>query len=88
MLNYPPDLEQFVQRKIETGLFRTRDEFAVEAARLYRDVEIQREQLKADVQAAIDECNRGFSEPLDMAEIQRELCDEVDELGQPKQCLE
>ena len=84
MAAYPPDLEQYVQATVASGKFRTRDEFAVEAARLYRDIDARHQQLKADVQAAIDEADRGQCEPLDMAAIKRELAEEVDPQGRRK----
>jgi putative addiction module CopG family antidote len=55
MATYPPELEAYVQQKIASGEFNSRDELAVEAVRLYREIEQKRAQLKADVQAAIDE---------------------------------
>jgi Arc/MetJ-type ribon-helix-helix transcriptional regulator len=84
MATYPPDLEQYVQATVSSGKFRTRDEFAVEAARLYREIEVRHQQLRADVQAAIDEAERGQSEPLDMAAIKQELAEEVDPQGRRK----
>jgi hypothetical protein len=45
----------------------------IEAVRLYREMETRRAQLKADIQEAIDESDRGLSEPLDMEAIEAEL---------------
>ena len=84
MINYPPDLEQFVAEQVATGMFRDREEFAVEAARLYQEMEARRAQLKADIQIAIDEADRGLVAPLDIEEIQAELIAELDENGRPK----
>jgi putative addiction module CopG family antidote len=84
MLSYPPDLEQYVQAAIASGKFRSRDEFAVEAAKLFREVEGRYQQLKSDVQAALEEANAGKSEPLDIADIKRELANEIDISGRPQ----
>jgi Arc/MetJ-type ribon-helix-helix transcriptional regulator len=67
-----------VQQKLSTGQFASRDELAIEAVRLYREIEQKREQLKSDVQAAIDEADRGLCEPLDIAAIHAELRAELD----------
>ncbi len=83
MATYPPDLEQYVAATVASGRFRTRDEFEIEAARLYREIESRHEQLKADVQAAIEEADRGECEPLDIPAIKRELEQEIDSHGRP-----
>jgi len=84
MATYPPELEAYVQQKIASGEFNSRDELAVEAVRLYREIEQRRAQLKADVQAAIDEADRGLCEPLDIDAIKAELRAELDSKGRPK----
>ena len=78
MATYPPDLEAYVQQKIDSGEFRSRDELAVEAVRLYREIEIKHAQLKADIQAALVEADRGLSKPLDIEAIKAELATELD----------
>jgi predicted transcriptional regulator len=63
---YPPDLRDFVIQKIAEGSFRSADEFAVEAAALYRDLEERRVALRSQVQAGLDELDRGdFTEIAD-----------------------
>ena len=84
MATYPPDLEQYVQSKLARGDFRNREEFAVEAARLYQELEARHAQLKADVQAALDESRRGESKPLDIDAIKQEIKEELDPRGQTK----
>jgi hypothetical protein len=84
MATYPPELEQYVQQKLANGEFRDREEFAVEAARLYRELEIRHQQLKDDIQAAIEESDRGESRPLDIEAIKRQIMEEFDEHGQPR----
>ena len=56
---YPPDLQEFVQQKIAAGVFRSADEFAVEAAKLYRELDIRREELNSKVAAGIEQLESG-----------------------------
>lgn len=78
MATLPPDLEAYVQQKIASGEFGSRDELAAEALRIYRELEARQAKLKADVQLAIEESNRGLSEPLDIDAIKAELRAELD----------
>ncbi len=77
MATFPPDLEAYIQQKIATGQFGSREELAAEAMRVYRDLETRRAQLKSDVQAAIDEADQGLAEPLDIDAIKAELAAEL-----------
>lgn len=70
---YPPDLEEYIEKKVRSGQFRSRDELAAEALRVYRELEEKHELLKADVRAALSESARGESEPLDIEQVKREL---------------
>lgn len=80
----PADLEHYVEEKVATGAFDSRDAFVVEAVRLYRELDLRCELLKGDIQAALDQSNAGVSAPLDIEAIQRELLEELDEDGKPK----
>jgi len=62
---YPPDLRDFVNQKVADGLFRSADEFAVEAASLYRELDQRHQELKQSVQEGIDQL-----ETRDYVEIQ------------------
>jgi Arc/MetJ-type ribon-helix-helix transcriptional regulator len=84
MISFPPDIEAYVQEKIAPGQFHSREEIAVEALRVYRDMEKRHAELKADIQAALAEVRNGGSEPLDIAAIQAELLEELDDHGRPK----
>jgi Arc/MetJ-type ribon-helix-helix transcriptional regulator len=75
---FPPDLEAYVQQKIAEGRFQSREEFALAAANAYREVDEKRAQLKADIQAALDEVREGRCAPLDIEAIQAELMEELD----------
>ncbi|MBI3839066.1 MAG: hypothetical protein HY288_14190 [Planctomycetia bacterium] len=81
MATYPPDIEGYVQQKLASGQFGSREELATEAIRVYRELEAQQLQLKLDVQAGIDEADRGLCEPLDIEAIKAELIVELDRRG-------
>jgi Arc/MetJ-type ribon-helix-helix transcriptional regulator len=55
MITYPADIEAYIQGKVASGEFQSYEDFATAAARLYREMEQRRDQLRADVQAAIRE---------------------------------
>ncbi len=77
-ISLPADLEQYVDRKVAAGAFASRDALVLEAVRLYRDLELRRELLKADIQAAIQQSDEGISGPLDIEAIRRELVEKID----------
>jgi Arc/MetJ-type ribon-helix-helix transcriptional regulator len=70
---YPADIEQYVREKLASGEFQSRDDFATAAARIYRDLELRHQQLKADIRAAVDQADRGESAPLDIEALIDEL---------------
>jgi len=84
MATYPPDIEQYIEQKIQNGEFRSRDDFAAAAARLYREMDERHRTLKSDVAAALAEADRGESQELDIDAIKRELEAELDEQGEPR----
>ncbi len=73
MSSLSPDLEQYVQQKVASGQFASPDEFALEAMRVYRELETRHESLKGDIQAALDQAEKSQSGPLDVDSIKREL---------------
>ena len=60
-----PELERFVNEKVESGLYQTASEVVREALRLLKDRDQAREQLRADVQAGFDQLARGESRSYD-----------------------
>ncbi len=80
----PPDLEAYVEQQLASGQFGSREELTIEAVRLLRDVQEKRRQLKSDVQAALDEADRGLSGPFDLDAIKAELNAEFDAKGIPQ----
>ena len=84
MINPSSDLDDYVDAKIATGEFGSREEFFRETARVYREFEARHTELKSLVRQRIDEANRGELAPLDIDAIKAELARELDEVGQPK----
>jgi len=62
-----PDLEKYVQKKVDSGRYRSSSEVVREALRLLEEKDLEREErlsaLKAEIQVGLDS---GESEPLDM----------------------
>src|SRR5262245_5659946 len=77
MATFPADIEAYVQQKIASGQFSSREELAAEAVRVYRDLELKHRQLESDIQAAIREADAGLVEPLDIDAIKAELVSEI-----------
>ena len=65
-----PDLEKYVQRKVNTGRYRSSSEVVREALRLLEERDQERAHqltaLKSEIQKGIDS---GPSEPLDMSAV-------------------
>jgi len=80
----PADLEQYVAEKVAAGVFTSRDALVLEAVRVYRELELRRDLLKADIQAAIQESDQGLSASLDIEAIRGEVAGELDERGRPR----
>lgn len=62
-----PELERLVNEKVESGLYQTASEVVREALRLLKERDHAREQLRADVQAGLDQFARGEARAHDRA---------------------
>ncbi len=64
-----PELEQYINKKVESGLYQTASEVVREGLRLLKDKEElhQRklEELRREIQVGIDQADRGELSPLD-----------------------
>ena len=60
-----PELERLVNEKVESGLYQTASEVVREALRLLKERDHAREQLRADVQAGVEQLARGEGRPYD-----------------------
>lgn len=74
----PPDLNLFVQQMISCGSYRDESELLIDGLRLLRS----REQLRADVNAGIDQLLNG--EGLDGKEVFARLEDRARQLSNQK----
>ncbi len=84
MNNPTSDLDRYVDAKIASGEFGSKEEFFLETARVYRELESRHADLKLLLQERIEEANEGELAPLDINAIKAELAQELDEIGQPK----
>ncbi len=69
----PPDVQQFVRQAVANGEYATEDEVLTQAVRVLREVSQRHEALRADIQVAIDELDRGEGEPWDLEDIKAEV---------------
>jgi len=60
-----PELERFVNERVERGLYPTPSEVVREALRLLKDRDLARDQIRADVQAGFDQLSRGEGRAYD-----------------------
>lgn len=84
MTSLSSDLEHYLDAKVASGEFGSREEFFLEAARIYRQLESRHADLKSLIRERIEEADRGELEPLDIDAIKAELAQELDATGQPK----
>jgi antitoxin ParD1/3/4 len=75
-----PELERLVNEKVESGLYQTASEVVREALRLLKERDLTREQLRADVQAGVDQLARGESRTLDKT-AGRQLAERIKSRG-------
>lgn len=81
MADYPSDLADYIEQKVLSGEFGSPADFAMEAVRLYRDLEVRHRTLKGDVAAAIEQARRGEVDSLDIESLKQELLDGLDDEG-------
>ena len=55
----PPDLSQFVKAEVASGRFATEEQVVIEGVQLLRERKAKIERLRADLQAARDQFDRG-----------------------------
>jgi len=68
-----PELEEFVNEKVRTGLYNSASEVIRESLRLLREHDemkkIRLDSLRSDLQKGIDSLERGEGKPLDIESI-------------------
>jgi putative addiction module CopG family antidote len=70
-LSIPPEYNPFVDELIATGGFSTPQAVVAEALRRWREDRVRFAQLKASLDEAVAELDRGEGTPLDFEEIKR-----------------
>jgi len=68
-----PEFNEFVHREIASGKFRSERELVSEALRLLQDRERRRDALIGDLQAGIDQLDRGEGAVVDSPAAQQAL---------------
>ncbi|MBI3465730.1 MAG: type II toxin-antitoxin system ParD family antitoxin [Planctomycetes bacterium] len=80
----PPEFQQFVQEQIVSGRYHSADEVVSNGPRLLQERERRLQELRAEIQPALDELDRGDAIDVDdeglrvlfdeiMSEVDREL---------------
>ena len=71
-----PELEEFVNEKVKTGLYNSASEVVREGLRLLREQDelkkIRLDTLRRDIQKGLDSLDKGKGRPLDMEAIKNE----------------
>ena len=83
-ISFPPEVDEFVKQELARGAFGSEEELVINAVSALREIKLRHEQLRSDVQEAIDQADRGDIAPLDIDAIKAELMDEIDERGLPR----
>ena len=78
-----PELERFVNDKVDTGLYQTASEVVREALRLLKDRDVERELLQVDVQAGLKQGASGRATRFDKA-AGRRLAEQIKAEGRAK----
>jgi hypothetical protein len=78
---YPPDLREFVAQKIAAGEFKSAEEFAVQAAELYRELDRRQADLKRSVEEGLAQIESGDYIELNGDEELREFFEGVKRRG-------
>ena len=81
---YPSDLQALVQQKIACGEFKSADDFAVQAARVYLEIDRRHRELKQSVTDAIAALEAGdYLELKDNDEL-RQFAEDVKRRGRER----
>jgi putative addiction module CopG family antidote len=65
----PPELGQFVEQQLALGKYRSEQELVVDAVRVLREVEIQRQQFHNDVRLGMDQLDRGETNQYSLEQL-------------------
>lgn len=81
---YPPDIRDFVLQKVASGEFKSADEFAIEAARVYRESDLRRQELKRLVDEGVADIESGNYIVLQNNEELHEFCEKIKREGRER----
>lgn len=75
-ISFPPELESFVQGKVQSGGYQTENEVVREALRLLRERDrvgaMRLAELRREIELGLEDSRRGDVAPLDIEEIKAE----------------
>lgn len=81
-----PELEKFVQEKVNSGLYNSASEVIRESLRLLREQDILRqhklEELKKEITLGIEQASQGKTKPFNAEELKQRVASSVSEQGQ------
>jgi antitoxin ParD1/3/4 len=79
----PSDLEQFVQQQVATGQYHSQDEVVVAGLRILREVKSRQAAFREQIQAGVDQLDRGEGIELSRDEL-RAFFDDIQARGQQR----
>ena len=68
-----PELEAYVQQKLDSGQFNSRDDLIRETLEVYREIDRKQTELRQLIAERIAQADRGEVEPMDIAAIKARL---------------
>lgn len=80
-ISLPPDIEEFIRTEVASGRFESADDLLHEAISILKQRESQRDELRKDIQAAVEQIENGDYFEYDDTSLQGFL----DELKQEAQ---
>lgn len=66
---FPPDVEKLVKEQMAGSGYGSEDDVLRDALRVFREFQLRKEQLLADVRAGIEQADQGFSHTLDVRSL-------------------
>ena len=79
----PPDLAQFVKAEVASGAFSSEEQVVIRSVQLLREQKEKLERLRADLQAARDQFDRGEFTTYTKESL-RDLFDQIQEEGRQR----
>lgn len=76
--SYPPDVQQFMQEKLDSGEYGSEGDLLADAVRVLRVVGKHHSQLREDIHAGLEELDEGKGEPWDVDSMKEELGNQLD----------